>query len=122
MTRGRLLHNATPWAPDAERAATLPERLRGLLGRRSLGPRAALLIERCGAVHTLGMRFPLDLVFLDRHGRVTRTAANVRPGRLCVWGGPRAARVIESEARCLDLAAVRPGDLFTFETEQRNTP
>jgi hypothetical protein len=104
-------------AEKAERAETFVDRLRGLLGRASLGPDAALLIERCGAIHTLGMRFALDAVFLDRSWRVTRVVRNVRPGRLMVCGGWRAARVLESEAGCLDVSALRVGDQLAWEEE-----
>ncbi len=40
-----------------------------------------LLIPRCRAVHTLGMRFRLDVVFLGREGEVVRRVEGVRPGR-----------------------------------------
>jgi uncharacterized membrane protein (UPF0127 family) len=90
------------------------DRLRGLLGRSSLGRGAGLLIERCGSVHTVGMRFALDLVFLDRAWRVVRVVRKVRPGRLMVWGGWRAARVLESEAGCLDLGEMKVGDTLQW--------
>lgn len=110
MRQGRILLGETVWAPLAERAERLSDRLRGLLGRRSLGPGAALMIERCGSVHTVGMRFALDLVFLNRAWRVVKVIRNVRPGRLMVWGGWRARRVVESEAGCLAVGGLRIGD------------
>ena len=58
--------------------------------------------------------FAIDLVFVDRGGRVVRIVANVRPERFCVWGGWRAAHVIESEAGKLDLARLRVGDELLF--------
>lgn len=109
MERGRILLEGTTWAARVERAATTVERMRGLLGRSSLGPGAALLIERCGAVHTMGMRFALDLVFLDRGWRIVRVVRNVRAGRLLVWGGWRATRVVESELGCLEMGNVQVG-------------
>jgi len=109
MVRGRIACGGSVWAQRAERTVSAGERLRGLLGRPSLGPGAALVIERCGAVHTVGMRFPIDVVFLDRAWRVVRVVRNVRPGRLMVWGGWRAVRVVESEAGCLDVAALGEG-------------
>jgi uncharacterized protein len=48
-------------------ARTFRERLLGLALRQ---PGPALLIPGCRSVHTFGMRFPLDLVWLDRDGRV----------------------------------------------------
>ena len=110
MRQGRIIHEAGVLAEKAERASSFVDRLRGLLGRSSLGPGAALLIDRCGAVHTVGMRFAIDAVFVDRAFRVVRICRNVRPGRLMVCGGWRAARVLESEAGCLALGTVRVGD------------
>lgn len=117
MQRGRILLGGRAWAAEAACALTALERMRGLLGRRALGPGAALVIERCNAVHTVGMRFALDLVFLDRRWRVTRVVRGVRPGRLMVWGGWRSARVVESEAGCLAVDALRVGDALVFEGE-----
>ncbi|HNX34656.1 MAG TPA: DUF192 domain-containing protein [Kiritimatiellia bacterium] len=114
MKRGQIFHGGVLWAERAECAASPLKRMRGLLGRRSLGPGAALVIERCNAVHTVGMRFVIDLVFLDRGWRVTCVVRDVRPGRLMVWGGWRSARVIESEAGCLDVDALRLCEELTF--------
>ncbi len=59
-------------------------RLLGLarLDRAEAG--AGLLIPRCASVHTFGMRFPLDLVFLDRRGAPLQLHRRVPPRRL-VW-------------------------------------
>jgi uncharacterized membrane protein (UPF0127 family) len=56
------------------------ERLVGLAWRRH--PRHALLIPRCRSVHTFGMRFPLDLVWLDAAGRPVRVERAVQPRRV----------------------------------------
>ncbi|HWB70452.1 MAG TPA: DUF192 domain-containing protein [Solirubrobacterales bacterium] len=55
-----------------------------------------LLIPRCASVHTFGMRFELDLVFLDARGRQLAVHRSVGPGRL-VWRR-RAAAVLELPA------------------------
>jgi uncharacterized protein len=115
MRAGRLYRNGSVWSESVERAETFKERLRGLLGRDGLVDGGAMLIERCGAVHTLGMRFTLGLVFLDRAWRVTRLARDVRPGRLAVWGGWRAVRVIEVPAGSRLLDGLAPGDHFAWE-------
>lgn len=59
-----------------------------LLDRERAGP--GLLIPRCAAVHTFGMRFPLDLHFLDRGGRPLATVRAVPPRRLVRCRGARA--------------------------------
>ncbi len=73
-------------------------RLRGLSGLDRLPADRALLIERCRSVHTAGMRFALDLLWLDGAGALIRLDAHVRPRRLrtCL----RARAVIETSAGC----------------------
>lgn len=68
-------------------------RLLGLsgLGREEAEP--GLLIPRCAGVHTFGMRFPLDLVFLDRHGQPVGVRLGVPPCRFAWQRG--AAAVLE---------------------------
>jgi len=57
-------------------------RRKGLLGRTGLAAGEGLWIVPCEAVHTFGMQFPIDLVYLDRKSRVVKTRTHVRPGRL----------------------------------------
>jgi uncharacterized protein len=59
-------------------------RLRGLSRRDRADAGPGLLIPRCASVHTFGMRFPLDLYFLDREGRVISVRRRVPPRRV-VW-------------------------------------
>ncbi|MGE4425291.1 MAG: DUF192 domain-containing protein [Solirubrobacteraceae bacterium] len=56
-------------------------RTRGLLGTRSIAPGHGLWLP-VRSVHTVGMRYPLDLVWLDRHGAVLRVDEHVGPGRV----------------------------------------
>ncbi len=120
MRCGRIIHDGAVWVERAERASSLVERLRGLLGRPALGSGAALLIDRCGAIHTVGMRFAVDAVFLDRAWRVVRILQKVRPGRLMVYGGWRATRVLESEAGCLDVARLQRGETLVWVAQSES--
>jgi uncharacterized protein len=71
-------------------------RLVGLAGRRDLPPGVALHLRRCRSVHTFGMRFALDLVWLDGAGAVVRVDRAVAPCRMRTC---RAARsVLETRA------------------------
>lgn len=74
-------------------ATTLRSRLLGLalLSRERAGP--GLLIPRCRSIHTFGMRFRLDLIFLDEQRRVIEIRRDVPPGR--VVRCPRASTVLE---------------------------
>ena len=100
---------------QAERADHFWRRAVGLLGRHSLPPGTGLWLLPCGAVHTLGMRFALDLIFLDRENRVVRLIRNVSPWRFFVTGGARVASVIELAAGWLPSDALTEGDQFEWQ-------
>jgi len=72
-------------------------RLVGLAGLRALPPGIGLLLPRTRSVHTLAMRFALDLVWLDARGTVVRIDGGVRPGRL--RGCRAASQVVELPSR-----------------------
>lgn len=55
-------------------------RLRGMLGRPAPGPEEGLLLLPCRAVHMMGMRYALDVAFLDREGRVVAAYPDLAPG------------------------------------------
>ena len=57
-------------------------RLIGLLRRQSLGPEEALWLIPSMGVHTIGMKFPIDVIFLDRHNKVIATICDMAPRRL----------------------------------------
>ena len=77
-------------------ARTFAERAKGLIGTKDLPAGEGLLILRCNAIHTCFMSFPIDATFLDREDRVVKTVRKIRPWRLWVWGGWRAASVLET--------------------------
>ncbi|MFO7871136.1 MAG: DUF192 domain-containing protein [Kiritimatiellia bacterium] len=78
-------------------ARSFIERTRGLLGKRGLETNRALFIPRCACVHTFFMKFPLDLVFVDRAMRVVKVVRRVPAGRIAC-GGRGTYGVIEMEA------------------------
>jgi uncharacterized membrane protein (UPF0127 family) len=91
----------------AEVAATRVARRRGLLGRDDTD--AALVLQPCRQVHTIGMRFGLDVVWCDRRGRVLRIAT-VRRHRVSRFV-LRSRFVIEAPAGAADRWNLRPGDV-----------
>jgi uncharacterized membrane protein (UPF0127 family) len=101
-------------ATDVRQAANPWSRMTGLLGRATLSPGEGLHITPCVAVHTLFLRFPIDVLFLDGDGSVVRTAANVRPYR-CVWGSHRAYSALELPAGTIMATATAVGDRVTFD-------
>jgi uncharacterized membrane protein (UPF0127 family) len=98
----------TSIATDVELAETRATRRRGLLGRDHLEPTAALMLMPCAAVHTAFMRFPIDVVFLDRDGIAVKLVSNLRPWRMA--GAAKAHSVVEMAAGSLRRHAVAVGD------------
>ena len=97
-----------PVATLVEIAATRSTRRRGLLGRDRLDAASAMLLAPCAAVHTAGMRFAIDVVFVDRQGYAVKVVPNLRPWRIALAAGGRA--VIEMSAGSLASGQVLPGD------------
>jgi uncharacterized membrane protein (UPF0127 family) len=95
-------------ASTVEGAFDSVTRRRGHLGRDALAADAALIIAPCQAVHTFGMRFPIDILFANRDGFVLKVREQVRPGR--VSGAWTAFAVIELAAGAAARASVRRGD------------
>lgn len=89
-------------------ARRFDERSIGLLMTPSLSPGEGVWLEPCGSIHTLFMRYPIDVVFVDRNRRVVKTAT-VPPWRLAM-GGVRSKAVLELAAGSLAGTPVNPGD------------
>ncbi|HVD56533.1 MAG TPA: DUF192 domain-containing protein [Thermoleophilaceae bacterium] len=77
-------------------ARTRRRRLLGLALRRRPPDGWGLLLPRCRSVHTFGMRFAIDIVFLDARGRVVRVVSGLRPRRIVLCR--RAAAAVEVRA------------------------
>jgi uncharacterized membrane protein (UPF0127 family) len=91
-----------------------PKRRKGLLGRDGLAAGEGLWIVPCEAVHTFAMRFPIDLVYLDRKHRVVKVRHAVVPGRIS--GCLRAHSVLELPSGTALNAQVHPGDMLEIQT------
>lgn len=87
-------------------------RRKGLLGRDHLSSDEGLWIFPCEAVHTFGMRFPIDLIYLDRQNRVRKIRSSVPPFRLSACLS--AHSVIELASGVIDKTQTRLGDKLEF--------
>ena len=88
-------------------------RARGLLGRDSLDPGAGMLIDRAGSVHMFFMRFPIDVVFLDRNWTVVGIRHGLRPWQ--VAGARRAAAALELPAGTAAAKGIVEGDVLVLD-------
>lgn len=107
LTRHRQVADLVQLAGDHH------NRRKGLLGREGLGPGEGLWIVPCEAIHTFWMRFPIDLIYLDRRQRVVKTRSNVPPWRLsaCL----RAHSVLELPAGTLRETHTACGDRLALD-------
>jgi len=90
-------------------------RLRGYLGRREPGPGEGLLLVPCRAVHTYGMSFAVDVIFLDPMGRVLAIFPEMKP-----WTrSPRVAGArycLEVPAGTVETTGTEVGDDLAWKT------
>ena len=89
-------------------------RLRGLLGASSLPQGEGLWIVPCKGVHTFGMRFPIDVLFLDKDNRVVQSIVNIRPNRYTPIFRA-AVSALELPAFTVDHQCIAIGDKIEFE-------
>jgi uncharacterized membrane protein (UPF0127 family) len=93
-------------------AATFLARFRGLMGTPSIPENAGLIIKPCNSVHCFFMKFPIDVIFLDKEDRVVHIAESMKPGSISpiVKG---AKYVIEANADILS-DSIQTGDKITM--------
>ena len=82
--------------------------MRGLLGRPPLQAGQGLLIAPCPSVHTFGMRYALDLVYLDPEGQVLKLVRELKPWRMSSC--PHAHATLELPAGAIERHGIQPED------------
>jgi uncharacterized membrane protein (UPF0127 family) len=96
-----------------EMAESAFSRMKGLLGRDGLEPGTGMLIDASPSVHMFFMRFPIDVVFLDRDRKVVGVRHELRPWR--VAGARRAVAALELPAGTAAAVGVSEGDVLVIE-------
>lgn len=96
-----------------EVADSAARRKKGLLGRKGLAAGEGLWIVPCESVHTFGMQFAIDLVYVDRRMRVLKVRHAVGRSRISIC--LRAHSVLELPAGTLQRVPVKPGDVLQLE-------
>jgi len=103
----------TVLAEAAEVADTSAKRRTGLLKHKRLEPGEGLWIIPCESVHTFFMRFPIDLVYLDKDRKVRKVRHAVGPWRLSACLSARS--VLELPAGTAERTGTKPGDELVIE-------
>jgi hypothetical protein len=108
------LTRSTVLATRMEVADSSPKRNKGLLGRSRLAPGEGLWILPCEAVHTFGMKFPIDLIYLDGRNRIRKLCDDVPPWRLSVC--LTAHSILELPSGTIQETETRRGDTLEFSS------
>ncbi len=100
-------------ADEALLASTTLRRMVGLLGRKSLREGEGLIIRPCNSIHTWFMRFPIDVIFLDKRGRVIKLLPEVPAFRFSplVW---KSKMVVELPAGTINRSGTEVEDHVAF--------
>ena len=108
LTRGTVV------GTDVYFAATWWGRARGWLGHPEPAPGAGLLLAPCKGIHMVGMKYPIDVAFLNQEGFVVATYAALQP-----WQRTRihnhAQTTLELPAGTLEETGTQPGDQLELE-------
>jgi uncharacterized membrane protein (UPF0127 family) len=100
-------------ARRVEWAGTSAQRRRGLLGRSGMNPEEGIYLGPCQWIHTFRMKFPIDVAFLARDGRVLAVHHNLKANRLSKIV-LRAQGVLELSAGRLRATDTGVGDIVQF--------
>ena len=113
-TDGRLV------AGRAKVALSVFERMKGWLGKTTVAPDEGLLLPGTSSVHSWGMHFSFDLVFMDRAGEVVKLCPRMEPfsvayGPFKAWAGMRGLQALELPEGSLERLGLKLGDRLVFE-------
>ena len=100
-------------ADRADIADTSAKRRTGLLKHTSLDPGEGLWIAPCEGVHTVGMKFPIDVLFLNKNKKVLKVRRSMPKWRISA--SPLAYSVLELPAGTCERTGTMPGDELEFE-------
>ena len=112
--------NKSRWATLGDRVLVAEwwwQRLRGLLGRPPLQPGEGLLLTPCRAVHMAGMKYPLDVAFLNQDGIVVALYHSLLPGGRSRWHAA-AYSALELPTGTLAATGTREGDTLLLSSVQ----
>jgi len=95
---------------ELEASEAMSKRTRGLIGHAPLRFGQGMMIRPCRWIHMFGMSFPIDVLYVNRRGRIVAVSENLRPNRID-RPVPHAWYVVEMAAGAIREARIRVGDL-----------
>jgi uncharacterized protein len=115
----RNISRDTTVASRARRADTFWARGKGLMFERGLPDGGGLVIDPCSSIHMFGMRFALDVLYVDKHDRVVRAQEGILPWRIGPLRTKHAHYVIELPVGAIRASGTAVGDQLLLETSPR---
>jgi hypothetical protein len=100
-------------------ARSFKHRLLGLLRTKSLAEDEALMLSPGGSIHTLGMRYPIDVAFLDRQLKILRLAPQLPPWRIC-YAPSKTKHVVELRAGMVQALQLQVNTFVCIESEEHH--
>ena len=105
---------STVVAKEAKIADTFKTRCIGLLNRKTLPPNEALIVTRCQSIHMFFMRFPIDVIFVDKDDNVVGLVREIKPFRLSpIYFS--ASFAVEAAVGAIERSQTQLGDRIIFE-------
>ncbi len=111
MIVGNITNNKI-LAVDARIADTFFNRLKGLLGSKNLDQGQGLIIRPCNSIHTIGMKYDIDVIFIDERDYVVKISKAIRAGRFAVC--QKSAYVLELPAGTISRTGTKVGDKISI--------
>jgi len=98
---------------EAKFARNFFERLKGLMFKKDISEKEALIFENCKQIHTFFMKFNIDVIYLDKEFKVIKLEENVVPFRICKWVN-KATYIIEIKSGLIKKKKIEIGDKIKF--------
>jgi len=96
-------------ANDVRCSLSFFSRLKGLIGKKRIKENEGLFIPNCSSIHSIFMRCNIDIIFLDKNFRITKTVRNIKPYRI-VMGTFHTSHVIELQSNKLENYSCQIGN------------
>jgi uncharacterized protein len=118
MIHGRLTRaNDDRVIENISKTSNFMERMRGLLASPPLKENEGLLITPCSSVHTFGMNYNIDLVFLDKQWNIVKIVKSLKPWRMSLSNS--AFMVLELAANSIEKLQLATGQQLEWHNDSQ---
>lgn len=94
---------------EVEIAESFKQKLLGLITYKKLGRNRVMLIENCRSIHTFFMRFPIDVIFVDKNDTIVKLKENLKSYRFLI-ANSKAKNVYEASNGFIKRFNLKIGD------------